>query len=227
MICLAPWPSLHISPVSKLDRRHTWRIRKRDNLLRGWGMGWERSQIIQRRESLVLFINIQYSLYWHLCPVSSSRLPCVIKLMAVFCVPSTRTSATASWSFATSSQLSGSRPGQAVPSVREGPMDRQSQHKGSMGHSPPASQGGPASVSGHLSSLRPHCSRLLCAQDSPQCVGFGLFMIWFASITVNLGPTFLRQLGVTASLSTFYCYFFHFCHFNWSCATKNCMVSPL
>ncbi|XP_023338969.1 uncharacterized protein LOC111709516 [Eurytemora carolleeae] len=28
-------------------------------------------------------------------------------------------------------------------------------------------------------------------QDSPQCVGFGLFMIWFASVTVNLGPTFL------------------------------------
>jgi len=28
-------------------------------------------------------------------------------------------------------------------------------------------------------------------KDSPQCVGFGLFMIWFASVTVNLGPTFL------------------------------------
>lgn len=27
--------------------------------------------------------------------------------------------------------------------------------------------------------------------DSPQCVLFGTFMIWFASITVNLGPTFL------------------------------------
>jgi hypothetical protein len=34
-------------------------------------------------------------------------------------------------------------------------------------------------------------------QDSPQCVGFGLFMIWFASITVNLGPTFLRQILIT------------------------------
>jgi len=27
--------------------------------------------------------------------------------------------------------------------------------------------------------------------DSPQCVVFGMFMIWFASITINLGPTFL------------------------------------
>lgn len=27
--------------------------------------------------------------------------------------------------------------------------------------------------------------------DSPQCVLFGTFMIWFASITINLGPTFL------------------------------------
>jgi hypothetical protein len=32
-------------PLSKLDRRHTGRLRKRDNLLtgEGWG-GWERSQ---------------------------------------------------------------------------------------------------------------------------------------------------------------------------------------
>ena len=28
-------------------------------------------------------------------------------------------------------------------------------------------------------------------KDSPQCVSFGLFMIWFSSITINLGPTFL------------------------------------
>lgn len=27
--------------------------------------------------------------------------------------------------------------------------------------------------------------------DSPQCVLFGMFMIWFASFTINLGPTFL------------------------------------
>lgn len=27
--------------------------------------------------------------------------------------------------------------------------------------------------------------------ESPQCVFFGTFMIWFASITINLGPTFL------------------------------------
>merc|ERR1712080_246913 len=31
----------------------------------------------------------------------------------------------------------------------------------------------------------------LALKDSPQCVTFGLFMIWFSSITVNLGPTFL------------------------------------
>ena len=29
--------------------------------------------------------------------------------------------------------------------------------------------------------------------DNPQCVSFGLFMIWFSSITINLGPTFLRE----------------------------------
>ena len=29
-------------------------------------------------------------------------------------------------------------------------------------------------------------------RDNPQCVAFGLFMIWFSSITINLGPTFLR-----------------------------------
>ena len=27
--------------------------------------------------------------------------------------------------------------------------------------------------------------------ESPQCVLFGAFMIWFASVTINLGPTFL------------------------------------
>nr|XP_042900102.1 uncharacterized protein LOC107443169 [Parasteatoda tepidariorum] len=27
--------------------------------------------------------------------------------------------------------------------------------------------------------------------DSPQCIVFGLFIIWFASFTINLGPTFL------------------------------------
>jgi hypothetical protein len=43
------------SPVSKLDRRHAERLRKRDNFLtREWGRGWGRSQIKRRRESLVL-----------------------------------------------------------------------------------------------------------------------------------------------------------------------------
>ncbi len=27
--------------------------------------------------------------------------------------------------------------------------------------------------------------------DSPHCIIFGLFIIWFASLTINLGPTFL------------------------------------
>jgi hypothetical protein len=39
-------------PVSKHGRQHTGRLRKRDNLLSGKG---GRSQIIQRRESLVLY----------------------------------------------------------------------------------------------------------------------------------------------------------------------------
>jgi hypothetical protein len=44
---LAPRPSP--SPVSKLDRLHTGRLRKRDNLLDGIGrgMGWARSRIIR------------------------------------------------------------------------------------------------------------------------------------------------------------------------------------
>lgn len=27
--------------------------------------------------------------------------------------------------------------------------------------------------------------------DSPYCITFGIFIIWFASLTINLGPTFL------------------------------------
>ena len=34
----------------------------------------------------------------------------------------------------------------------------------------------------------------LLLKDNSQCVIFALFMIWFASITVNLGPTFLRSV---------------------------------
>jgi len=37
--------------------------------------------------------------------------------------------------------------------------------------------------------------------DSPQCVLFGIFIIWFASITINLGPTFLS--GTMAANSNF------------------------
>ena len=28
-------------------------------------------------------------------------------------------------------------------------------------------------------------------KNGPQCVAFGVFIIWFSSITLNLGPTFL------------------------------------
>ncbi len=42
--------------VRKLDRRHTGRLRKRDNVLMGeGGRGWERSQFLRQRESLVLY----------------------------------------------------------------------------------------------------------------------------------------------------------------------------
>ncbi len=47
-------PSLSPSPISKLDRRHTGRMRKRASSLRG-GVGCEWSQIIRQRESLVLY----------------------------------------------------------------------------------------------------------------------------------------------------------------------------
>jgi hypothetical protein len=69
----------------------------------------------------------------------------------VLCTFSTRTSATAAGS-ARSLQLSSSRPGQAVRSVREGGMDRLSQHKshlaGLLSSSQPPRR---ASVLGHLS----------------------------------------------------------------------------
>ena len=40
-------------------------------------------------------------------------------------------------------------------------------------------------------------------KDSPQCVSFGLFMIWFSSITINLGPTFLSG-GLAANSDEIY-----------------------
>ncbi len=52
MIWLLAYPPP--SPVSKLDPRHTGRLRKRNNLLKGEdGRGCARSQIIRRLESLV------------------------------------------------------------------------------------------------------------------------------------------------------------------------------
>ncbi|KFM76672.1 hypothetical protein X975_16058, partial [Stegodyphus mimosarum] len=37
--------------------------------------------------------------------------------------------------------------------------------------------------------------------DSPQCIVFGLFIIWFASFTINLGPTLLSG-ALTSSRDT-------------------------
>jgi hypothetical protein len=54
-----PSPSL----VIMLDRQHTGRLRKRDNVLTGdVGRGWARSHIIRSQESLAL-----YKLYSTLC----------------------------------------------------------------------------------------------------------------------------------------------------------------
>jgi hypothetical protein len=49
-------PPPPIPPVSKLDRRHAGRLRKRDNLLPWEGEGgWARVRIIRLRESIVLY----------------------------------------------------------------------------------------------------------------------------------------------------------------------------
>jgi hypothetical protein len=51
VICLAP-----PLPPSKRGRRHTGRIRERDNLLTRWGgLGWVRTRNIRPQESLVLY----------------------------------------------------------------------------------------------------------------------------------------------------------------------------
>ncbi len=76
--------------------------------------------------------------------------------VGVMCTFGTRTSATAAGS-AKRSQLSSSRLGQAVRSVREGGMDRPSQHKshpaGSLSSSQPARR---ASVLGHYLTVNRH-----------------------------------------------------------------------
>jgi hypothetical protein len=60
MILLLPFP---LSPVSKLDRRHTGRLRKRDNLLTGEGEGGggEEANSCDKEENGPLLI-IQYLL---------------------------------------------------------------------------------------------------------------------------------------------------------------------
>ncbi len=47
LIWLLLHPLPHVSPVSKLDRRHTGKPRKRDYLLMGEGGGGGESQIIE------------------------------------------------------------------------------------------------------------------------------------------------------------------------------------
>jgi hypothetical protein len=54
-----------LSTVRQLDRRHTGRLRKRDNLLTEEG-GWVRSQIIRRRKNLVLYKSFN-TLWFYLC----------------------------------------------------------------------------------------------------------------------------------------------------------------
>jgi hypothetical protein len=61
------------SHVSKLDRRHTGRLRKRDHLLTGVEGGAGRSKIIRRRESLVLH-NTFHTL-WFTPPYPSLSCP--------------------------------------------------------------------------------------------------------------------------------------------------------
>ncbi len=64
MILLLSHPLLSPSAVSKLNRRHAGRLRKRDNLLTGErGRGWGRSQIIQRRDCPVL--SLSFNTHWH------------------------------------------------------------------------------------------------------------------------------------------------------------------
>jgi hypothetical protein len=74
-------------------------------------------------------------------------LPCLIKLMTMICVHSVLEHHQQQMDFTRSSQLSSSRvqtTGQAVRSVREGGMDRQSQHKSHPARSISSSQpGGP------------------------------------------------------------------------------------
>jgi hypothetical protein len=63
-----PPPPSPPSPVSKLYRRHTGRMRKRDNLLTGHGgggNGWARSRIIRPQESLGVYKSFKTLWYDH------------------------------------------------------------------------------------------------------------------------------------------------------------------
>ncbi len=58
-------PPLPPSPVRNLDRRHTGRLRKRGNFLKGeGGRGWARSRIIRPQKSLVLYKSFFNTLWW-------------------------------------------------------------------------------------------------------------------------------------------------------------------
>jgi hypothetical protein len=80
IVWLGSSPNLSFSPISKLDPRHTGRLRNRTTCWQERGKrGWGRSQIIRRRESLVLYksFNTLYTfltLDSHITPITWSDL---------------------------------------------------------------------------------------------------------------------------------------------------------
>jgi hypothetical protein len=72
---LSPPPRTPLS-LRQLGRRHIGRLRKRD-LLTGGGRGWRRSQIIRRRESLVVYKSYTLCCIQHsfICLPSDSTVP--------------------------------------------------------------------------------------------------------------------------------------------------------
>ena len=50
-------------------------------------------------------------------------------------------------------------------------------------------------------------------KNGPQCVAFGVFIIWFSSITLNLGPTFLSGAISSGGNHHYYYPSHHYKHF--------------
>jgi len=74
-------------PDSKLDRRHTGRLRKRDNLLTGeGGWGWVRSRIIRPQENLVLYKSV--NTLWLQLSIFHSPYPSFYLSISLFVVVS-------------------------------------------------------------------------------------------------------------------------------------------